>query len=621
MGLDQASKRKALLLGHTVESRRILKALEAEGFVPERVPDPLPSVLDPEAARHFQKILAGFQGHYLHPGVGIWADRPELVSIAQRAGLILMAPSARVLTLFGNKLNFLHEAESIGIPHLVIPPGEPIHSLREIEDLIESQRFRFPFVLKSALGPSALGLIVIQDSRDLETKLPLWIEQLRRSAGEVILFGERYMEGAHLVSVPFARLLDGRSETFPWVDGSLQSRYRKVVEFCPVEGMEASLENQLSQWTLKLAERVGYVGVGSLDFLIDGSRPHLVGGLARLDSNFALWEQVAGTSAIAWQVAALAGGAKTPLPIQGPAAPAALGLKLYAEDPILQLPQPGIVREVSELKRSRAELALAVEPGSEVSPTGYGLIGALWITAENREQAVLTARGLLDQLWIAGSLQTNERFLSELLAHPWVREGMFHAGFIDEEFLPSLRPSPELLPIFAGVMTSASPDQFNANDRWVVSSQWVRPGAVQWLEGPFLWTGHCKENGVSGRIQAPDGRRLRVCAFPCADSKWLIRIGQWVMMTRRVPPKSQTQSPAPREPKLYSLIPGRVHAVFYRNGAHVPAHEPLLIVESLGMLIPHALPSEVRVKRWKVSAEEQVFAGQELAELEMLTET
>jgi biotin carboxyl carrier protein len=66
------------------------------------------------------------------------------------------------------------------------------------------------------------------------------------------------------------------------------------------------------------------------------------------------------------------------------------------------------------------------------------------------------------------------------------------------------------------------------------------------------------------------------------------------------------------------MIPGRVHSVLFRGGATVPAHEPLLIVESLGMLIPHALPVEVRIHRWKVAAEDRVFAGQELAEFEIL---
>jgi len=59
----------------------------------------------------------------------------------------------------------------------------------------------------------------------------------------------------------------------------------------------------------------------------------------------------------------------------------------------------------------------------------------------------------------------------------------------------------------------------------------------------------------------------------------------------------------------------------YRDGATVQAHEPILIVESLGMLIPHALPVDVRIDRWKVTPKQSVHAGQELAEFQVLAKT
>jgi len=93
-----------------------------------------------------------------------------------------------------------------------------------------------------------------------------------------------------------------------------------------------------------------------------------------------------------------------------------------------------------------------------------------------------------------------------------------------------------------------------------------------------------------------------------------VRLGNWVMVTRRVPGKSAEKP----KPKVASLIPGKVHSILYRDGAIVQAHEPILIVESLGMLIPHALPVDVRIDRWKVIPEQVVHAGQELAEFQVL---
>jgi hypothetical protein len=36
------------------------------------------------------------------------------------------------------------------------------------------------------------------------------------------------------------------------------------------------------------------------------------------------------------------------------------------------------------------------------------------------------------------------------------------------------------------------------------------------------------------------------------------------------------------------------------------------------MLVPHALPKEIRVLKWKVAAEDIVGAGEELADFEVL---
>ncbi len=70
---------------------------------------------------------------------------------------------------------------------------------------------------------------------------------------------------------------------------------------------------------------------------------------------------------------------------------------------------------------------------------------------------------------------------------------------------------------------------------------------------------------------------------------------------------------------ILSLVPGRVHAILFRGGAVVPAHRPLLIIESLGMLVPHALPVQVRILKWRVATDSEIPSGEELADFEILS--
>lgn len=629
--LQDQVRRRALVLGPVRGvAERIaaqLEALGVEAILPGLSDDKLPSHSDPHA---FEKLREIFKRYglplgpplgpmYLHPGWSSWAEKPEFPTLVQQSGMIPIAPPTKVIALFSNKLSLLVEAEKLGIPNLMIE-STPMHSMREIEAFVHSSRQRFPFILKAAKGGSRYGLTAIHETAELQEKLPLWLEQLRANSGEVILFAERYLEGAHCVSVSFARLPGGRARVFPVVDATLQCRHRKVIEFCPAENLAPEIQKQIEKWTLEIAESCGYVGVGALEFLIESDRAFLIGGVPRLNASFHMWEKVAGTQAVAWQMAEHLGIQPEHNP--DPLWKVAASLRFYSEDSIFQLPQPGVVAEVTERKvweypTGIGELDLAVQAGDEITAEQQGWIGTLWVGAQNRPQALSIARELCEQVWIAGSIQTNGRFLSELLVHPWIREGIFHAGFIDEEFLPALRPPAELIELYASALVTAT----DGSDRWAVGDQWVKPDPllIEWVKGPEIITVPTPNGslrGLSGVLAAPNGIEgpLRFCAYPLAEGRWQVRLGSWVSVTRRVHIKPG-EKPAPR---ISSLVGGRVHSILYQEGAWVAAHEPILMIESLGIFIPHALPVDVRIKKWKVKPVEKVYAGQDLAEFEIL---
>ena len=637
MRQNSRAKPTVLVLGGKGVAERIARDLKEEGMDPvfqHKMESDLPSLpAEYGAFQKLKKVLERFiqesgqpaRGLYVHPGVSIWGQRPELPMICQELGLTVIAPPARVISLFANRLNLLGEADRIGIATLV-SSFTPIQSVREVENLLggdaKDPAPKFPFILKSVRGESGYGLCIIRQPEDLQKKLPLWIEQLSRNYGEAILFPERFLEGARHIVVPFARFGDGHFEVFPMVDASLHSRHRKAIEFCPADSssdtIDASAERKLRDWSKKLAEHTKFIGVGAFEYLVDGSRIFLLEGVARLTTSFHLWEKVAGTRAVSWQVATM--GSSTPqiLPVREPAKEYEQGilLRIFAEDPLLQLPQPGRLHEVSErrdwkLPSASAELDLTVEEGESIAPDTDGLVGLLHIFAQDRKRTLTLARGVLDEIWIAGALQTNERFLSELLFHPWVKEGIFYAGFVDEEFVPEIRPSPELTHLAASVCLGLTHPEAKGT-RWSVGDLWVKkPDAadVKWVGENRRWE-HGAGQGISGRVEFPPGRTQRVCAFPVAPRRWQVRIGAWTMIVRMAGSSGKL--------KLLSLIPGRVHSLLFKADANIPAHEPLLIVESLGTLVPHALSQDVRVKLWKVKAEHWVEAGQELAELEII---
>lgn len=644
--------RKVLVLGSVAMARLIGEELEGEGFQvylheedqgPSHQyisPSPLPDLRDPNGLEKLRAIFIDFLDKhseggrflcYVHPGTSIWGERPELPILGQELGIQVICPPARVLSLFGNKLSFLSEAEKLGIPNLLLSP-DPMHSLREIEQ----KKFSYPMVLKAIKGGLVAGHYVVHDAEELRSGFALWAEQLRSVSGEVILLAERYLEGARQLVLPFVRFLDGRFQTFPIVDASLQCRHRKMIEFCPAPAVDLESVEKVNDWTKFLAEASGYVGVGTLEFLVDSSRAYLIGGSARLNQSFRIWEEVAGTRAVNWQLAAFEGHSEERCQrlvsrVSHRKWNYAVSVRLYSEDPILQLPQPGFLQEMGEQRHwvfpnAEAILDLSVKQGHSISPFSSGFLGTLTVGVEDSSQLITVARGVLEEIWFAGSLHTNERFIAELFDHPWVQEGVFHSGFVDEDFLPAIRPPHEFLQVFATVCSLIHvKENLGTSDsgvRWAVGDQWVKPDphCFKWTESPQFWTRTDQEGqgtGLSGWVEISSGRKLRICAFPTREGRWQVRLGNWVLIVRRVVAGAKTSEG--KFSRITALVPGRVHSLLFQEGAFVPAHEPLLMIESLRTQVPHAVPVDIRILRWKVSAEDVVQAGDDVLDFEVVT--
>jgi|GEM_PF-537607 len=648
-----STPRKVLVLGSVAIARLIGEELEEEGFQvylqeknesssEQDISWPaLPDLGDPNGLERLRTIFIHFlEKHseggqvlcYVHPGASIWGERPELPILGQELGIQVICPPARVLSLFGNKLNFLAEAEKLGIPNLLLSP-DPMHSLREIEQ----KKFSYPLVLKAIKGGLIAGHYVVHDGEELRSGFALWTEQVRTVSGEVIVLAERYLEGARQLVLPFVRFLDGRFQTFPVVDASLQCRHRKMIEFCPAPAVDLESLEKINYWAELLAAASGFVGVGTLEFLVDSSRAYLIGGSARLNKSFRIWEEVAGTRAVHWQLAAFEGHSEERCHQLVSRVPNrkwnhAVAVRLYSEDPILQLPQPGFIKEIGEqshwvFPNAEAVLDLSVEQEHSISPFSSGLLGILRVGVEDFSQFITVARGVLDEIWFAGSLHTNERFIAELFDHPWVQEGVFHSGFVDEDFLPAIRPPHEYLQVFATVCAWIhSHENFGASDsgvRWAVGDQWVKPDphCFKWRENPTFWNRVDQKGrgiGLSGWAEIRNGRKLRVCAFPTREDRWQVRLGNWVLVVRRV--VSGVKNSEGKFSRISALAPGRVHSLLFQEGAFVPAHEPLLMIESLRTYVPHAVPVDIRILRWKVSAEDIVQAGDDVLDFEVVTQ-
>lgn len=596
----------------------------------------LPRVTDLDAQVRFREIFSRFKRRdevdpfehlWVHPGVTLWSERPELEGWARQAGLYTITSSAKNLQLFWNMHQTLSVARNAGIPTLVVS-DEPVTSVREIEAAIRKlaaeDKAAFPLVLKSAYRVrGGFASRVLKNLDDLKEWVPIWMDQVQEASGATLLFFERFLESARCYVQPFARRKDGHVEFFPVIDGSLMFEGKNWVEVCPAQTLDQEICAKLEDYSKKFLEAADFVGVGNLVFMSNGVDAFLSEALGRVNFGYHLWESVARTKAVQWQLHTLAPALLREHPEISPGgrSPASgicgINLKIYAEDTWLKIPHPGMVHEVSfktEWNESDFEGSLIwdVVPGQNVDWKSSGSLGQVTLFSTSWTAALQSARKILSEVWICGSIQTNERFLHELLSHPWVEESMFYTGFVDEEFIPKQAPDAAWLQVMADALAEVTsilgPDE---SFMWM-NQKLPPPGKkLNWTQRVEFWGGFNK--GVKGFYQNDEGKVERICVYPLHARRLVVRLQNWFFSVRR--------SEKGRPLQLMALTSGRVHSVFFKEDSLVPAKHTFLILESHQNLVSHRLPVAVKVKKLKVRAEDEVLAGQELAELERWNET
>jgi acetyl/propionyl-CoA carboxylase alpha subunit len=625
---------KILVLGSGVVRERIVLELESFGLQGVRLSDlgpdvDIPDPLDPDAKDLFGEALRAFRtlgagARWVHPGVTDWAERTEFQGIVESFGCQALIPRAKNVGLFANTLLLQKKALELGIPNLMLG-DDPLFSVRELKEYLKAtgriDDALYPFVLKSAFRVrGGSGVRMIRDPKDLEEWVPLWLEQLRERSGEAMLFVERVLDGARCYVQPFARTRQGDLELFSTIDGSLQFQGRSWIDVCPAQSLEDSVQQTISDHTRKLLDAIDFVGVGVLVFYADGRRVYLSEGLSRLNYGFGLWESVDGTSAVAWQLHTLAPELHPRPPkrrtqdLSSPNQPVGLNLKLYSEDPVLRLPHPGWVWELSEPFRqetadSSVDFSWDIAPGESVSWESIGVLGQLTAVADSWENALALARHSLRKLWVSGTIQTNERFLDELLTHAWVDEGIFYYGFLDHEFIPKSAPPLGWLGI-ASALVEQLAGPLESNQSWMWMNHKIQPDStlVRWMDRQDAVAPHGTKC-LSGTLESGSITPVRIAVAALSESRWIVRMNQWFIPVRRA-----TRGGAPQ---LMALVTGVVHSIFVKEGSLVAPRTNVLVIQSLEQLVSHRLPVAVRVKKIKVRPEDVVVVGQELFELEL----
>jgi len=206
----------------------------------------------------------------VHPGYGFLSERAEFARMCLAEGLIFVGPRPEHLEMLGDKLSARRVAEAAGVP---VSPGGPTSS--SAEALALSERIGFPLLVKAAFGGGGRGMKLVNDAAGLVAAWELASSEAAASFGDGAVFVERFVRDAKHVEVQILGDMHGHRIHLGERECSVQYRYQKMIEEAPCTALSSDARRRLHGYALRIAEQIGYVSLGTVEFLYDVERDDL----------------------------------------------------------------------------------------------------------------------------------------------------------------------------------------------------------------------------------------------------------------------------------------------------------------------------------------------------------
>jgi acetyl-CoA carboxylase biotin carboxylase subunit len=369
----------------------------------------------------------------VHPGYGFLAENADFAASVKAAGLIWVGPRPDSMTQMGDKINARNLMERAGVP-VSAGTRQPVADVAAA--LAAADQIGYPVMIKASAGGGGIGMSAAVDPAQLAAGFETARSRAERFFGSPAILLERFVPRARHVEVQILGLVDGRVLALGERDCSVQRRHQKVAEETPSPGVGPDLRARMLAAAVTAGEAVGYLGAGTVEFLVDVESGDFVflEMNTRLQVEHPVTELVTGIDLVEQQFLIAAGDDISFAPSEVAPVGHALELRVYAEDSKRFLPSPGTITTWAEPSGPGVRVDAGYAAGNTVTPFYDPLLAKLCVHGADRAQALARARAAVEAFEIVG-LKTNLEFHSDLLA-----SDEFSSGDYDTSLVGRLRP-------------------------------------------------------------------------------------------------------------------------------------------------------------------------------------
>jgi acetyl-CoA carboxylase biotin carboxylase subunit len=364
----------------------------------------------------------------IHPGYGFLSERAEFAEIVAASNITFIGPTADQIRAMGDKAQARKLAEEAGVP---IIPGTPGSVSDADEALALARRIGFPVIIKAAAGGGGKGMRVAATEDDFGRHFQLARNEALAAFGNDAVYLEKYLDRPRHVEVQVLGDRHGRIVHLNERDCSIQRRHQKLIEESPSPALTPAIRAKMGEAAVHLAERIGYVGAGTMEFLLaaDGSF-YFMEMNTRIQVEHPVTEMCTGIDLVKEQIR-VAAGEPMSIPEAGVQLRGhAIECRVNAEDPAQNFqPSPGRITTFHPPGGPGVRVDTHVYAGYTVPPYYDSLLAKVIVHGRDREEALARMHQALDGFIIEG-VTTTIPFLGRVV----MSEG-FQRGEVDTKFL------------------------------------------------------------------------------------------------------------------------------------------------------------------------------------------
>jgi acetyl-CoA carboxylase biotin carboxylase subunit len=369
----------------------------------------------------------------VHPGYGFLSEQPALAEACAVNGLTFVGPSADVIRRGGDKVAARAAARRAGVP--VGAGSDTVETARAATAVAAG--IGFPLLLKAAAGGGGRGMVRLDDPAELAARFAVASSEALSAFGDGRLYLERLVENARHIEVQILADAHGNIVHLGDRDCSLQRRYQKLLEEAPATAVPATLRHRLSEAAVALARELGYVGAGTVEFLVDLDREEFMflEVNTRVQVEHPVTEMVTGVDIVREQLRIAAGRTLSITQHDVMFSGHAIECRINAESVESGfIPSPGRVARWSPPEGPHVRLDSHVFAGYDVPPYYDSLLAKLIVGGTDRDDAIVNLRAALGAFEVDG-IDTTIQLHQRVVDHPDFRADNLNTNWLERMLL------------------------------------------------------------------------------------------------------------------------------------------------------------------------------------------